>query len=215
VRARLTRAETTRRRTAQPLPAHHAIRDGAMLQSYRIVGAVTAAIGAAAFYGGSLLPPVTGQNVGPNVFPMVAGGGLFLCGMLIALGAGRRYEQEIEADVAANAVAHVGAQVGAPVGAQTGANAGAAPAPPEVRHGRLHALRALVPPALLVFYALAVDSLGFVPTAALIALTLCRALGAPWRSAILVALLAPPAVHFAFANLLRVPLPPGLLPMPW
>lgn len=170
-----------------------------MLQSYRIVGAVTAAIGAAAFYGGSLLPPVPGQNVGPNVFPMVAGGGLFLCGVLIALGVGRHFEQEIEADVAAHAAAH----------------AGAAPAPPPVRQGRLDALRALLPPALLVFYAVAVESLGFVPTAAIIALTLCRALGAPWRSAVLVALLAPPAVHFAFADLLRVPLPPGLLPMPW
>lgn len=186
-----------------------------MLQSYRIVGAVTAAIGAAAFYGGSLLPPVPGQNVGPNVFPMVTGGGLFLCGMLIALGVGRRYEQEIEADVAAHAAVHVGAQAAAQIGAQVGAQAGATPAPTQVRHGPLHALRVLVPPGLLIFYALAADSLGFVPTAAIIALTLCRALGAPWRSAILVALLAPPAVHFAFADLLRVPLPPGLLPMPW
>lgn len=170
-----------------------------MLQSYRIVGAVTAAIGAAAFYGGSLLPPVPGQNVGPSIFPMVAGGGLFLCGVLIALGAGRRYEEEIAADVAAHAAAQVGS----------------AAAPPPVPGGRLLALRVLIPPALLVFYALAVESLGFVPTAAIIALTLCRALGAPWRSALAVALLAPPAVHFAFADLLRVPLPPGLLPMPW
>ena len=33
-------------------------------------------LGAAAAYGGSLLPPVPGQQVGPNVFPMVVGAGL-------------------------------------------------------------------------------------------------------------------------------------------
>ena len=167
-----------------------------MRVSHRYVGAVTAAIGAAAFYGGYLLPPVPGQNVGPNVLPMIVGGGLFLCGLLIALGAGQHFEQEIEAEV----VAHTG---------------GAAAAPPPEAEGRFHGLRALIPPGLLIFYVLVSEELGFVLTAAIIALTLCRCLGAPWRSALLVALLAPPAIHFAFYKLLRVPLPSGLLPMPW
>ena len=43
-----------------------------------------------------------GQQVGPNVFPMVVGIGLFLCGALIALGVGQRFEEEAEADLAAH-----------------------------------------------------------------------------------------------------------------
>jgi hypothetical protein len=35
------------------------------------------ALGLAAAYGGSLLPPVPGQQVGPNVFPMVIGLALY------------------------------------------------------------------------------------------------------------------------------------------
>ena len=44
------------------------------------------ALGGVAAYGGSRLPPVPGQQVGPNVFPIVIGAGLILCGALIALG---------------------------------------------------------------------------------------------------------------------------------
>ncbi len=42
----------------------------------KVSGVVLAGLGAAAAYGGSLLPPVPGQQVGPNVFPMVVGAGL-------------------------------------------------------------------------------------------------------------------------------------------
>ncbi len=41
------------------------------------------------------------------------------------------------------------------------------------------------------------------------------ALGATLRLAIPVAIFAPVFVHLIFAKLLRVPLPRGLLPMPW
>ena len=60
------------------------------------------ALGGVAAYGGSRLPPVPGQQVGPNVFPMVVGAGLVLCGALIALGIGRHFEDEAEADLAAH-----------------------------------------------------------------------------------------------------------------
>ena len=42
----------------------------------KVSGLFLIGLGAAAAYGGSLLPPVPGQQVGPNVFPMVVGGGL-------------------------------------------------------------------------------------------------------------------------------------------
>ena len=39
----------------------------------RVTGLFLVGLGAAAAYGGWLLPPVPGQPVGPNVFPLVIG----------------------------------------------------------------------------------------------------------------------------------------------
>ena len=63
-----------------------------MQLSDRITGAVLVSLGAAAAWGGSRLPPVPGQDVGPAAFPMVIGFGLVACGVLIALGIGRGFE---------------------------------------------------------------------------------------------------------------------------
>jgi putative tricarboxylic transport membrane protein len=80
---------------------------------------------------------------------------------------------------------------------------------------RARKMLALLPPGLLVFYVLVVEQLGFLPTAALVVGTTAFALGATWRLALPLAMLAPPLVHLAFAKLLRVPLPDGVLPAPW
>ncbi|HEX6213739.1 MAG TPA: tripartite tricarboxylate transporter TctB family protein, partial [Vicinamibacterales bacterium] len=72
-----------------------------------------------------------------------------------------------------------------------------------------------VPPALLVFYAVASDFLGFLITAAIMVVVAARALGASWLLAVAMAVGAPIFVSLAFGKLLRVPLPPGLLPTPW
>ena len=104
-----------------------------MQLSDRITGPFLVALGALAAYGGSRLPPVPGQQVGPNVFPMVVGIGLVLCGVLIALGVGRRFEEEAEADLA---------RPRDPMPESSGATAGC------------YGLRALLPPALLLFYVL-------------------------------------------------------------
>jgi putative tricarboxylic transport membrane protein len=152
-----------------------------MKVSDRVSGGVLVALGAAAAIGGSRLPGVPGQDVGPSVFPMVVGGGLVLTGTLIALGIGRAFETPEE----------------------------------EEPRGRLWGLRALLPPALLIFYVLAVEALGFLPTAAVVVLVAAVALGARLVLAVPVALVAPLAVHAVFAKLLRVPLPDGLLAAPW
>ena len=60
--------------------------------SNRISGGVLVAVGAAAAWGGSRLPPVPGQDVGPAAFPLIIGFGLIACGVLIALGIGRSFE---------------------------------------------------------------------------------------------------------------------------
>jgi putative tricarboxylic transport membrane protein len=164
-----------------------------MRLSDRITGGFLVILGSATAYAGSLLPPVPGQQVGPNVFPLVCGSLVAICGLLIALGIGRTFEEEAEADFSAH-----GGVIES-----------------ELPQSRLYKLRVLIPPALLLFYVLAVDALGFVPTAAIIAFVISVTLGARLKLALPVALLSPLGVHLIFFKLLRVPLPDGLLPMPW
>jgi len=156
----------------------------------RVTGLFLVGLGAAAAYGGWKLPPVPGQPVGPNVFPLVIGTGLALCGLAIAFGIGHSFEEEEEI------IPFEG---------------GEAPAP----RGKLYGLRALLPPALLLFYVFMADRLGFILTAGLIVFATSTALGARWKLSLPLTVLAPIAIHLIFSKLLRVPLPIGLLPMPW
>jgi putative tricarboxylic transport membrane protein len=151
----------------------------------RITGGVLVALGAAAAWFGSRLPAVPGQDIGPAVFPMLIGFGLIGCGVLIALGIGQSFEAP-EPD-----------------------EPSAAPKP------RLGAIGVIIPPALLLFYVLASETLGFLLTAFVMVLVAGLALGSRLSVAIPVALGAPVLVHLAFAKLLRVPLPEGLIPAPW
>jgi putative tricarboxylic transport membrane protein len=165
-----------------------------MQLSDRTTGLTLIGVGALAAYGASRLPPMPGQDIGPSVFPTVIGFGLAVCGALIALGIGRSFEEQAEADLAA----HQDPRTRAPAA-----------------QSRLYGLRALVPVALLLFYVAAANTVGFVPIAAVIVFTMAYALGANWKHGVALALVAPPVIHLLFSKLLRVPLPAGLLPMPW
>ena len=167
-----------------------------MRLSDRATGLFTFALGAIAAYAGSRFPPVPGQQVGPSAFPFVIGIGLCLCGLMIALGIGHRFEEEAEADLAAHS------------------DQASEEAVVESRDS-LYNLRIFIPPALLILYALVVDKVGFFVTAAGIILIAALAFGARPRVAVPLALLAPIVVHLVFYKLLRVPLPEGLVPMPW
>ncbi len=164
-----------------------------MKLSDRVTGTFLVVLGGVTAYSGSLLPPVPGQPIGPEVFPVVTGSAVALCGALIAFRVGSRFEEEAEADLAA----HGGENIA------------------EQERGPLYKLRVLIPPALLIFYMLAVDRLGFIATAAIVAFLASLALGARWKLALGVALLSPIGVHLVFYKLLRVPLAEGLIPMPW
>src|SRR4051794_35567597 len=109
----------------------------------RVTGLFLVGLGAAAAYGGWLLPPVPGQPVGPNVFPLVIGSGLALCGLAIAFGIGHTFEEEEEI------IPVEGGQATAPT-------------------GKLYGLRALRPAALPLFHCLVADLLGLILTPALI-----------------------------------------------
>jgi putative tricarboxylic transport membrane protein len=156
----------------------------------RVTGSFLVVLGGAAAYGGWLLPPVPGQPVGPNVFPLVIGSGLALCGLAITFGIGSTFEEKEEI------IPIEGGEKKPPL-------------------GKLYGLRALLPPALLLFYVTVADRLGFIITATLIVYVTATALGARWKLALPLALLAPIGIHLIFSKLLRVPLPIGLLPMPW
>lgn len=166
--------------------------------SDRATGLFLVALGGVAAYGGSRLPPVPGQEMGPEVFPMVVGISLALCGAMIAVGVGHSYEDEAEADLA-----RISAE--AEPGGSTAAS----------HHSRWWELRVLIPPALLLFYYFIVDRLGFLPTAAVVVLVASMALGARARLAVPLAIAAPLVVNLIFLKLLRVPLPSGMLPLPW
>ncbi len=167
-----------------------------MRLSDSVTGLATFGLGAVAAFAGSRLPPRPGQQVGPNVFPMVVGIGLGLCGLMIAFGIGHTFEEEAEADLAAHSDLPTEGQVLA-------------------AHGPLYKLRLLIPPALLVFYVFVVDALGFYLTTAVMIAIAAFAFGAKPRLALPVALIAPVIVHLVFYKLLRVPLPAGLISMPW
>lgn len=166
---------------------------GLLMQlSDRLTGGALAALGSVAFVYGSKLPPVPGQQVGPSAFPMVVGAGLVICGVLIIFGIGRHFEEVAEAEVASHSA-------------------------PEMLEP-LPAWRnwlALLPPALVLFYALASEPLGFLPTAAIMVAAASFAFGAKPKLAIPLAIIAPFAINLIFLKLLRVPLPGGLLPFPW
>lgn len=166
-----------------------------MQLSDRVTGLALVALGGACAYGGWLLPPVPGQEIGPDVFPLVIGIGLVICGAMIAFGIGHSFEEEVRIEP----------DPGAPPGA------GEAAEPVTWARG----LMALVPPGLLLFYVFAVDRLGFFLTAAVMVCVAALALGARLRLAVPLAILAPVFVHLVFSELLRVPLPQGLIPLPW
>jgi putative tricarboxylic transport membrane protein len=63
----------------------------------------------------------------------------------------------------------------------------------------------------LLFYILAADTLGFHITGIALLTLWTRILGASWRVAAVVAVVATVAIHLSFYKLLRIPLPWGLL----
>ncbi|MGH8725412.1 MAG: tripartite tricarboxylate transporter TctB family protein, partial [Burkholderiales bacterium] len=63
----------------------------------------------------------------------------------------------------------------------------------------------------LLFYIIAADALGFHITGIVLLTSWMRILGASWRMAAVVAVVATVAIHLSFYKLLRIPLPWGLL----
>jgi putative tricarboxylic transport membrane protein len=148
-------------------------------------GALLALLGAAILWHVQGFPRIPGQNVGPALFPGILAAALVVCGsMLIASGLKAR-------------------------------RAAVAPSPWVVAPGWLRSRRHVMAFAVLVvsnvFYLVAVDRIGFLPTAFVYLAALMWALRVRLAVTLPVALVMALLIHYAFYKLLRVPLPWGVL----
>ena len=144
-------------------------------------GAALVALGAVLLWHIQDFPPMPGQRYGPAWFPGLIAGGLIACGALLVASRLRSATPE-------------------PLLAL----------PEWLQRARPVASVASVIAGLLL-YIFAVDTLGFHITAAALLLAWSRLLGASWRLALPVALVATFLIHLAFYKLLKVPLPWGML----
>lgn len=151
-----------------------------------VFGLALAALGGAVLIGVQGFPKIPGQSVGPALFPGLIAVGLCICGVLLVVRGIRERER----------------------------------APwivwdDWVRSPR-HVLALAVLLGSIVFYIAAAGWLGFLPTAAIILMSMFSVLRVPPGRALLFAVSATLVIHFAFYKLLRVPLPWGLLtPYAW
>jgi putative tricarboxylic transport membrane protein len=172
-----------------------------MKVSDRITGLMLVILGGFVYWGGSKLPPVPGQQVGPDVFPMVIGAALVICGVLIAIGIGRTFEEEEKIVLDENGNVAEAQVLAKPLTRlETFISGG---------------WKILVPPTALFFYYFASEKLGFWITAALMIFALAKSQGASLKATLALTLIAPAVVHLIFFKLLRVPLPLGFLKFPW
>jgi putative tricarboxylic transport membrane protein len=126
-------------------------------------------------------PPMPGQKYGPAWFPGLIAGGLVICGALLVVSRLRAATTEALFTL-----------------------------PDWTRRARPAARVASVIAGLLAYIAL-VDLLGFHIIATALLLAWSRLLGASWRLALPVSIMAALVIHLAFYKLLKVPLPWGLL----
>ena len=131
-------------------------------------------------------PSLHGQNYGPDLFPIIIGCGLLICGaILVAKGVAARARIPM-------------VEVG------------------DWAQDRGNVLNVLILLGGISFYILMSDALGFIPTSLIILVTLLIRLGSTWSSSIIVAIATTFIIHTLFAKVLLVPLPWGiLLPVAW
>ena len=146
-----------------------------------VFGLLLVALGAAVLLAIQGYPKIPGQPVGPALFPGLIAAGLCVAGLLLI----------------ARGLRHRGEQ---PWLAWDD----------WVRSPR-HALALLVLLGSVMFYIVAAEVLGFLPTAAIILMVLFLVLRVRPVLAVVIAVVAALLVHTAFYKLLKVPLPWGVL----
>lgn len=131
-------------------------------------------------------PSLYGQNYGPDLFPIIIGCGLALCGVFLIISGIAKREMMPKVEMGAWA------------------------------SDRGTALNVVLLIAAMVFYILASEWLGFVITSLLILTILFVRLGSSLLTSITIAVIVTLLIHTVFAKVLLVPLPWGvLLPVAW
>jgi putative tricarboxylic transport membrane protein len=130
-------------------------------------------------------PRIPGQNVGPGLFPGLLAVGFGICGVIL-IGRGVR------------------ARLAAPERSPWVLLPAWIRSPPQVL-----AFAVLI--GVNLFYVLAVERLGFIPTGIVYLAALTWILRVPLVRVIPIAILMTLAIHYCFYKLLKVPLPWGLL----
>ena len=157
-----------------------------MRRNDAVFGLLFMALGGLVLFGVQGFPKIPGQPVGPALFPGLVACGLIVTGFILVVRGWR--------ERAAQPWLEWDEWVRSP------------------RH--IAAFAVLV--ASIVFYIVAAEKLGFIPTAFAILLALFLALRVSPPRAAVVAIVTALVVHFAFYKLLRVPLPWGVLtPYAW
>jgi putative tricarboxylic transport membrane protein len=146
-----------------------------------VFGLLLMALGAAVLVGVQGYPKIPGQPVGPALFPGLLAAGMCIAGVLLVA---RGWRARAEQRWLAW--------------------------DDWVRSPR-HVAALLVLLGSVVFYIVAADTLGFLPTAFIVLMALFLVLRVPPLMAVTVAAIATLLVHTAFYKLLKVPLPWGLL----
>jgi len=146
-----------------------------------VIGAVLIAFALVAYFEARTFPQLPGQNYGAALFPLIIAVGLGVSGLLL-VASGLRTLRTVP-------LVNLG--------------------PAGNRAGRFFNVALVL--ACLVFYIVASEPLGFIPTAFLIvAILLIRLRGRP-LSSLLIAAATVFAIHVAFSRWLLVPLPWGVL----
>lgn len=139
-------------------------------------------LGGAILFATRTFPAIAGQEIGPAFFPRIIGGGFVVCGVLLRWSGRKQVEVGVRAWES------------------------------EEWFGRPRLmLNVTAVVGALLFYLLAVETLGFFITAFVFLVTLFVSFGVRGRWVAPVAAVTTIALHFSFYTLLRVPLPWGWL----
>jgi putative tricarboxylic transport membrane protein len=151
-----------------------------------LIGAVLLGLAAFIFCYALTIPPMRGQQYGADVFPILVSIGLTLFSVLLIV---RGWQAHKPGDRFISI---------APWAAD-----------PYTRGNFVLAIVAII------VYVVLDDYLGFIPMSIAILVTLFVRQGVSWKRSVLVAVVATLAIQYLFGNLLRVPLPRGLLTDYW
>lgn len=156
------------------------------------VSGVLLAIFAGVIYVYSARLPTMGQQIGPGLFPQLLAVGFLICAAFLVIKGLRQRRSTTDIESSSGEDARLISL-------------------PEWAGDRRAVFGYTLVLLSLVFYIYASESLGFLPTAAILLLSLFMTFGARLKVALPTAIVSALGIHYIFYKLLKVPLPWGLL----